>query len=203
MKNPDNQSAFETRDEAETPLAPQERDRLIPSWITYRRELNEVEQTNIAAAVVWAYNGIEHRDLLGEPFVLELHKRMLGDVWKWAGAFRTTERNLGAYWPQIPIEVRVLLDDAKVWIQKKTYSRDELAVRFHHRLVTIHPFANGNGRHARLMADLIVTQLGGERFSWSGGVNLAGAAEVRKRYIEALKKADKHDPSELIAFARS
>jgi Fic-DOC domain mobile mystery protein B len=124
---------------------------LIPSHIAYRRELNESGQENIARAQEWALN--RRRDPLSEKFVKELHRHMLGDVWRWAGRFRTSERNLGiAYW-EIPAALRQLLDDTKAWIEYNTYLPDEIAVRFHHRLVQIHPFPNGNGRHARLMAD--------------------------------------------------
>jgi Fic-DOC domain mobile mystery protein B len=102
---------------------------------------------------------------------------MLGDVWRWAGKFRTSERNLGIAFYEVPVALRHLLDDTKAWIEYKTYPPDEIAVRFHHRLVQIHPLQNGNGRHARLMADLLVMRLEGERFSW-GSANLQDAAAV-------------------------
>jgi len=173
---------------------------LIPAHIAYRRELNAAEQENIARAQDWALN--RRRDPLSEKFVKELHRRMLGDVWRWAGNFRTTERNLGIAFYEIPVALRQLLDDTKAWIEYRTYPRDEIAVRFHHRLVLIHCFPNGNGRHARLMADLLVMRLGGERFSW-GSANLQDAGEVRRRYIAALQAADNHDIGPLLAFARS
>ena len=127
---------------------------------------------------------------------------MLGDVWRWAGRFRTSERNIGIDYWQIPIALRQLLDDTKAWIEYHTYPPDEIALRFHHRLVQIHPFPNGNGRHARLTADLLVMRLGGERFSW-GSANLQDAGTVRQRYIAALQAADDHDIGPLLAFARS
>jgi Fic-DOC domain mobile mystery protein B len=142
------------------------------------------------------------RDPLSEKFVQALHRRMLSDVWRWAGKFRASERNLGIAFYEIPAALRQLLDDTKAWIEYKTYPPDEIAVRFHHRLVQIHPFPNGNGRHARLMADLLVMRLGGERFSW-GSANLQDAAVVRRRYIAALQAADDHDIGPLLAFARS
>jgi Fic-DOC domain mobile mystery protein B len=126
---------------------------------------------------------------------------MLGDVWRWAGKFRKSERNLGIAFYEIPVNLRQLLNDTKAWIEYKTYSPDEIAVRFHHRLVQIHPFPNGNGRHARLMADLLVMRLGGERFSW-GSANLQDAGAVRRCYIAALQAADDHDIRPLLAFAR-
>ena len=190
---------FEEPDDA-TPLTPDERTGLIPSDITYRRELNRAEQENIARAQDWALS--RRRDVLTERFVKDLHGRMFGDVWRWAGDFRTSERNIGIAYYKIPMELRELLADAAAWIEHKAYSPDEITVRFHHRLVRIHPFPNGNGRHSRLMADLLVMQLDRERFTW-GSVNLQDAGEVRRRYIDALKAADNHDIGPLLAFARS
>ena len=127
---------------------------------------------------------------------------MLGDVWRRAGKFRQSERNLGIPFYDIPVALRQLLDDTKTWIEYKSYPPDEIAVRFHHRLVQIHPFPNGNGRHSRLMADLLIMSLGGERFTW-GSANLQTAGDLRGRYIAALKAADNHDIGPLLAFARS
>lgn len=191
---------FGQADDAATPLAPEEMLGLIPSHIAYRSELNAAEQANIVRAQTWAQS--RRRDLLSEKFVKDLHRQMLGDVWRWAGKFRTSERNLGiAHW-EIPVALRILLDDTKAWIEYKTYPADEIAVRFHHRLVQIHPFPNGNGRHSRLMADLLVMQLGGKRFSW-GRESLGEAGTIRMRYIEALKACDGYDVGPLLAFARS
>ena len=190
---------FEEPDNA-TPLTPEERDALIPADITYRHELNAAEQENIYRAQGWAL--ARRRELLTEKFVKDLHGRMLGAVWRWAGKFRTSERNLGIPHYEIPMALRELLDDAKTWIEYGTYPADEIAVRFHLRLVLIHPFPNGNGRHLRLMADLLVMSLGGERFSW-GSTNLVDAGDVRERYIAALHAADNHDIGPLLAFARS
>jgi len=190
---------FEEPDTA-TPLTPEERDALIPADISYRHELNAAEQENIYRAQGWAL--ARRRELLTEKFVKDLHARMLGDVWRWAGKFRTSERNIGIPYYEIQMALRQLLDDARTWIEHGSYSHDEIAVRFHHRLVQIHPFPNGNGRHARLIADLLVMSLGGERFSW-GSVNLQDAGDVRRRYIAAVQAADNHDIGPLLAFARS
>jgi Fic-DOC domain mobile mystery protein B len=184
-----------------TPLMPEERHGLIPSHIAYRRELNYAEQENIARAQDWALGRRRH-NLLSEKFIKRLHKRMFGDVWRWAGNFRTTERNLGIAYFEIPMAIRQLLDDVTAWIQYNSYTADEIAVRFHHRLVLIHPFPNGNGRHSRLMADLLVMQLGQEQFSW-GRLRLQKENDVRRRYIDALHAADNHDIGPLLAFARS
>jgi Fic-DOC domain mobile mystery protein B len=190
---------FEEPDDA-TPLTEEERRELIPAHIAYRSELNEAEQENIARAQDWALS--RKRDPLSEKFTRDLHKRMLGEVWRWAGKFRKTERNLGIPFFEIPMALRLLLDDTKTWIEFHSYPPDETAVRFHHRLVAIHPFPNGNGRHARLMADLLVMRLGQERFSW-GRESLRDPSTMRKRYIAALQAADHHDIGPLLAFARS
>jgi Fic-DOC domain mobile mystery protein B len=190
---------FEEPDDA-TPLTPEERRELIPSHIAYRFELNEAEEENIARAQDWAFS--RRRDPLSERFIRDLHRHMLGEVWRWAGRFRTSERNLGVDYYEIPMAVRQLLEDTKTWVEFKTYSPDEIAVRFHHRLVQIHPFPNGNGRLSRLMADILVINFGGERFSW-GSAQLRDAGDVRRRYIDALQAADNHDIGPLIEFARS
>jgi Fic-DOC domain mobile mystery protein B len=126
---------------------------------------------------------------------------MLGDVWRWAGHYRTSARNIGIDHWQIAEALRILLGDGKTWIEHKVYSPDEFALRFHHRLTVIHPFPNGNGRHARLVADLLVTQLGGASFSWGKG-NLRTAGDLRKSYVAALRAADNHDIAPLLAFGR-
>lgn len=192
---------FDQPDDA-TPLTPEEMRELIPAHIADRNDLNEAEQENITRGQDWALGGRRRRDLLSEKFIKDLHKRMLGDVWRWAGEFRQSERNLGIPFYEIPVAIRQLLDDVKAWIEYKSYPPDEIAVRFHHRLVQIHPFPNGNGRHARLMADLLVMSLGGERFSWGRG-NLRDVGTMRKTYIAALQAADNHDIGPLLAFARS
>lgn len=191
---------FEQPDEAATPLTEEEMRDLKLAYITNRRELNAAEQENIARGQEWALR--RRRNLLTENGIKDLHRHMLGDVWRWAGRFRTSERNLGINHWEIPVALRVLLDDAKTWIEAKAYPPDEIAVRFHHRLTQIHPFPNGNGRHARLIADLLVMQLGGERFSW-GRANLRDAGDLRTRYIAALQAADGNDIAPLVEFARS
>jgi Fic-DOC domain mobile mystery protein B len=184
-----------------TPLTPEEQRDLIPSHISNRGELNEAEQENILRGQDWALRR-RKASLLTEKFITDLHKRMLGDVWRWAGTLRRTERNLGVPYYEVPTRLRELLNETEAWIEFKSYPPDEIAVRFHHRLVFIHPFANGNGRHARLMADLLIMQLGGERFSW-GQASLREAGETRTQYIAALQAADLHAYAPLIAFARS
>ena len=188
------------QDDAATPLAPEEREGLIPSYITLRRELNEAEQANILEAGEWAL--ARKRDVLTETFLKALHKQMFGRVWRWAGAFRLTERNIGVAPYRIPVDLRQLLDDCRHWVEHSTYPPDEIAARFHHRLVSIHPFPNGNGRHARMAADLLLTRLGQPRFTW-GQDNLVDPGETRQAYIAALRAADNRDIQPLLEFVRS
>ena len=139
--------------------------------------------------------------MLSEAFVLELHKRLFGSVWKWAGTFRRTEKNIGVDPIQVAIQLRQLLDDARYWVEHGTYSPKELAARFHHKLVFIHPFPNGNGRHARIMADAVLTKLLNEpAIDWAGGYRLEAMNERRDQYIAALRAADGHDMSALLEF---
>jgi Fic-DOC domain mobile mystery protein B len=184
-----------------TPLAPSERRGLRQSWITTRADLNEAEQLNIVRAVAWA-TARRSQKLLTEPYLRSLHRRMFLDVWEWAGDYRTTERNIGIEAFRIATATRELLDDVTYWLNKAAFEPDEAAVRFHHRLVAIHPFPNGNGRHARLMADLLIRALGSTPFPW-GRSNLSAATDTRARYIAALRAADNHDIRPLLAFARS
>ena len=188
------------QDHAATPLDAEERKGLIPSYVTLRRELNEAEQANILEAEEWAF--ARKRDVLSETALNNLHKRMFGRVWKWAGKFRTTEKNIGVHPWRIAAELRQLVDDCRYQVDHSSYPPDELAARFHHRLVWIHPYPNGNGRHSRLAADLLIVSLGEPRFTW-GSANLVDASETRKRYIEALRAADGHDLGPLLAFVRS
>lgn len=191
---------FDEDDEANTPLEAGEREQLIPSYITLRRELNEAEQINIANAAKWLVS--RKRDVLDEKFLRNLHTRMFGQVWKWAGDYRKTPRNIGVEAWRIPMDVAQAIDDAKFWVANETYSPDEIAVRFSHRLVAIHPFPNGNGRFSRMVGDLFAQQLGQPRFSW-GSANLVDPNETRQAYVAALRSADAHDFDALIAFARS
>lgn len=184
----------------ETLLDPDERRQLLLPHIATRAQLNEAEQENIADATAWAF--ARRRDVLKESFLLSLHKRMLGQVWRWAGTIRNSDRNIGMAFHQIRPQLRLLIEDTGYWLENGTFPPDEIAVRFHHRLVLIHPFPNGNGRHGRLAADLLAVRLGQARFTW-GRVNLVEPEETRRRYIAALRAADAHDIRPLLDFARS
>ena len=188
--------------EGATPLDPDEARGLLLSHITSKAELDRWEQENIAAAETWALRRVP-RDILTDGFIKRLHKRMFGTVWRWAGQFRTTGKNIGVPAWQIPGELRNLCSDCAAWTEHGAFPPDEIAVRFHHRLTVIHPFPNGNGRHARLMTDiLLIHLLKQQRFSWGSG-NLVSAGDCRQQYINALRAADRHDYAALLAFARS
>ncbi len=192
--------------EGQTPLSEEEKEGLRIKSITTRGELDEVEQRNIEEAILWII-GRRKRftvdEIITEEFIKELHRRMLNEVWEWSGEFRNSDKNIGVSKYQIGIELRMLLDDCKFWITENTYVPDEIAIRFKHRLVSIHCFANGNGRHSRLMADIIIEKIFRRPvFTW-GGQNLSEGNEVRSRYLTALRAADKGNFELLIAFARS
>lgn len=189
---------FETDDNS-TPLTEEEKQQLKAKWVTTRSELNELETKGIADAEIWLLKN--KKDILSETFIKALHKKMFGDIWKWAGTFRTTERNIGVAPYEIQPKLRILLDDIKFWIANRTYSEKEIAIRFHHRLVQIHPFPNGNGRISRIMADLIMRTFGLDDLDWGSG-NLTEISEMRTKYISALQDADNGDYTKLIDFVK-
>ncbi len=185
-----------------TPLDSDEAEGLLLPHITNRGELDRWEQDNIVEAETWAFRR-KPTNLLSEEFACRLHKRMFGHVWQWAGKFRTSDKNIGvAYWSIAP-SLKNMLEDMKIWVEQSVYLPDEIAALFHHRLVAIHLFANGNGRHARLMADLVLVHiLNRSRFSW-GSENLVEAGTCREQYIKALQAADRHNYAPLLKFVRS
>lgn len=188
----------------QTPLEEEEKEALLLKHITTKKELDEFEQQNIEKAIEWVIaRKFTIENVLNEVFILDLHKRMFGDVWKWAGKFRTSDKNIGINKMLIPTHLYKLNEDCKYWIKNKTYQSDELAIGYKHRIVSIHPFANGNGRHSRLMADIIVEKLlGGKIFSW-GRVNLSRTGDERTKYIDSIILADEGNIVPLIEFARS
>ena len=194
-----------------TPLDADETEGLVPSHITTQGDLNAWEQANILQGAKWAalqsarWAARQKKlELLDEGFVRTLHHRMFDQTWKWAGRFRQSNKNIGVDWPQVSVKLRNLLDNTRYQIENQIYAADEIAVRFHHQLVWIHAFPNGNGRHARLMADLLVMQLGRSRLTWGGdAAPLASVGVMRDRYLAALRAADQGSFAGLIAFARS
>ncbi len=188
----------------QTPLEPEEIDELKIKTISTREELDAFEQANIEEAVMWSLKRKYSKDkILTEEFVKTLHRKMFGKVWKWAGNFRKTNKNIGVDKFFIEQELRKLLDDCKYWIEHKTYPSDEIAIRCKHRMVKIHLFPNGNGRHSRLFADVLVSHvLERPVFTW-GGKNLVRKGEARARYLIALRQADMENIEPLLQFARS
>jgi Fic-DOC domain mobile mystery protein B len=185
-----------------TALSPDEEADLIPNLAT-KQELNEFERANILVAYDWALapRRIRRQDPLTEAYLRDLHRRMFDQTWKWAGSYRTTEKNIGIAHYQIRDALGALLGDARYWLAHQTFSPDEIAIRFHHRLVSIHPFANGNGRHARLMADVLARTQGKPLFTW-GGADIVAHGAFRRNYIDALQMADNNNIEPLLAFAR-
>lgn len=183
-----------------TPLDPDEMEGLKLPHIETRGELDQVEQQNIQDGFNWLSRQRKYKDLLNEDFIRALHDKLFGSVWSWAGHFRHTEKNIGIDPVNISVELRILLDDVKYWVEHGTYGREEFAARFHHRLVKIHPFPNGNGRHARIMTDEILEKiLGVAPINW-GSDSLSTDGEHREAYINALRAADGNDYSSLIGF---
>lgn len=188
-------------DESSTPLTEEEQEGLIPTWVSLRSELNAAERKGILNAEQWAFSR-KHKEILTEAFIRNLHKRMFKDVWRWAGKFRQTARNIGVNSWQIASELRKLLDDTSYWIEHQTYPVDEIAARFHHKLVWIHPFPNGNGRLSRIMTDILLKHLGQPRFTWGQG-SLVEVSETRYTYVQALRSADEGQMEALFKFVRS
>lgn len=189
--------------DGQTPLEEEEKHGLLIKSISTHGELNELEQLNIQKAVAWTLERkFKTQTILTEQFIKRVHQKMFGDVWVWAGKFRKSEKNIGVSWIKVAIELKYLLDNTQFWIENNTFPPDEIAIRFKHQLVSIHCFPNGNGRHSRLMADVLIESVFGENvFSW-GYINMTAPNETRQKYILALRAADKGDVRGLIEFAR-
>ena len=188
----------------QTPLDEDQKEGLLIPTIATREELDEFEQQNIEEALQWILTrSFKTETVLTEKFICNLHKRMYGSVWKWAGKFRKTNKNLGIDKWQIPVALKTLCDDSLFWIRNKTYSPEEIAIRFKHRIVSIHCFSNGNGRHSRLIADIIINKIyESPMFSW-GSADLEYQGDTRSTYLNAVKEADNDLFQPLIEFARS
>ena len=186
-----------------TPLNSDEMEGLKYPHIETRGELDQLEQQNIQEGYNWLKRQRKFKDFISEAFVIELHKQLFGSVWSWAGSFRNSDKNIGIDHLYIGVELRNLLEDARYWLEHGTYNNEEFAARFHHRLVKIHPFPNGNGRHARIMTDVILEKvLGISPVNW-GASGLDKDGEHRQRYIQALHAADNNDYQSLIEFVSS
>lgn len=190
--------------EGATPLDPNELSGLKLKHVTTREQLDHLEQANIQDGLRWLARRKNKRDILHEVFVRELHKQLFGQLWIWAGTFRTTDNNIGIDPLHIPVQLRVLLDDVRYWVEHKTYHPLEAAIRFHHRLVYIHLFPNGNGRHARIMADALLGKVFEvDAIDWAGGYNLQAMNDRRQSYIKALRSADAGDYEPLLKWIKA
>lgn len=186
-----------------TPLDPDEMEGLKFPHITTRGELDHLEQANIESGLLWLGRQ-KNPEILTDEFARKLHKLLFGDVWTWAGTYRLTEKSIGVDPLHISVRLRTLLDDVQYWVENGTYEPLEAAVRFHHSLVLIHPFPNGNGRHARIMADAVLEKVyGAGPIDWSGGYALGEMNERREQYITALRAADAGDYDLLFEFVGS
>lgn len=185
-----------------TPLEPDEIAGLLHKHVTNRSELDQLEQANIEDGLQWLAKQ-KSPDILTEYFLKKLHQKLFGQVWKWAGTFRLTEKNIGVDPFKIAIELRNLFEDTRYWLEHHTYVPKEIAARFHHRLVLIHPFPNGNGRHARIIADAILTKkFNLKGINWSGGYEGAKIQGRRREYINALRAADNGNINLLLQFVK-
>ncbi|MCC7303685.1 MAG: mobile mystery protein B [Bacteroidia bacterium] len=190
--------------DGQTLLSEGDRDGLLIKSIRTREELNRCEHLNIQEALEWTLGkNFDEEELLSEQFTRDIHRRMFGSVWEWAGKFRRSDTNLGVNWKQIPVQLRQLNDDVRLWIKEESFPPDELVIRNKHRLVCIHAFPNGNGRHSRLMADLLIRHVfDGNYYTW-GSQATESSEEIRERYLKALREADRGKYTALIRFARS
>ena len=185
-----------------TSLDGEELEGLLPSHLVSRSQQNEWEQQNIEAALLWLSRQRRPRPL-EEAWLRRLHREMFGQSWRWTGQYRSSGKSIGADWRQIRMQVPALLADMAYQVEHRVEPVDQIAVRFHHRLVSIHPFPNGNGRHSRLIADVLIEKLGAPRFSWGGSSSLVDASALRQQYVAALQQADRGEISALLAFARA
>jgi Fic-DOC domain mobile mystery protein B len=190
--------------DGQTPLDEDEREGLLIKSISTQRELDEFEQQHIENAMLWlSSKKLSGEEILSEKFIKELHRRMYAGIWKWAGEFRKTDKNIGTDKQQVSIALKQLLDDCLYWIKDNSFPGEEIAIRLKHRIVQIHCFANGNGRHSRLLADVMMEKVFNlPSFSW-GAANLIKQSDPRIAYIKALKKADAGDYNDLLSFAKS
>jgi Fic-DOC domain mobile mystery protein B len=193
-----------TYSEGQTPIDPNESEGLLIPTISTMRELDEFEQNNIEDALQWLIsNRFKTNTILSINFLHRVHKKMFCDVWNWAGIPRSSSKNLGVDFWSINTELQKLIDDTKYWIEHNVYIPDEIALRFKHRLVSIHCYPNGNGRHSRIMADIIIGKIFNlDPFSWGGNLQ-SNISDTRKTYLNAIRSADNHNFAELLSFARS
>ena len=190
------------RDDGATPLDESETFGLKQFWISNRDQLNELEFAHISRALAERYwHRLSTSEILDDLLLRQLHKAMFSNVWEWAGKYRTTEKNIGCDSREISVRVRELCQSAKLWFNGGM-PIDEAGCKFHFDLVAIHPFANGNGRHARAATNLLLESVGSTPFTW-GRTELLTPSETRSTYISALRAADRGDLGPLLAFVRT
>lgn len=182
---------FDTSD-GNTPVGEDEARGLRLSWVRTRGDLNEAEAANILEALRMI-RPASTDEVLDDLWLRRLHRRMFGDVWSWAGTYRLSDRNIGVDWKLVPAAVRALVEDCRSWLASD--DTGEPFARFHHRLVAIHPFPNGNGRHSRAAADLLCRASAMRRPSWGAGT-YADEAALRAAYLGTLRAVDR-DPDDL------
>ena len=187
----------------QTALDEDEKEGLIIKSITTRQDLDEFEQQNIEKAIDWTLRKrFRVSKILSEKFVCKLHKKMFDETWAWAGEFRRTNKNIGVDKYRIGTELGILLSDCKYWLENCVFSPDEISIRLKHRMVKIHPFTNGNGRHSRLLADIMAQHVFNRPvFTW-GSQKIDSTNRLRSKYLQALFQADRENYGPLIEFAR-
>lgn len=186
-----------------TPLTPDELLGLKVTTISTRGELNQLESENIIQGLTWLSKRPRRVDVLTDDFARDLHRRLYGEVWAWAGQYRLTDKNIGVSVWTISSEMRNCLNDAKMWVERGVYDPLEAAARLHHRLVWIHPFPNGNGRWSRIMADALLERMDDSIFiDWANGTDLSVDSRHRQSYIDALRAADRYELDPLVDFVK-
>ena len=192
-------------DNGQTPIDEDEKTGLKIPTISTKQELDEFEQNNIEKAIQWTLKNRFKSDLIfSDQFIKRLHKKMFGEIWKWAGEYRKSNKNIGVDKTIISTQVKNLTEDSKFWLENNSFDSDEVAIRFKHRLVAIHLFPNGNGRHSRLMADIIISHIFNKPvFTWGSSTNINKPGQSRNLYIKSLREADNGNYENLIKFARS
>ncbi len=172
--------------------------------ITTRGELNDAEGLNILTATDWIDKG-RIDDLFTVQFYRELHTKMYDQVWSWAGALRSqtgqtthpgsrpeaVDLDLGRVAMEFHCEWEALNDNSHLL---------PFISRYHHALVLVHPFNNGNGRWSRLAADAVIQRLAGRPpLTWATDTLVVDSDE-RKEYIAALQAADTGDFQPLLDY---
>lgn len=198
-------SHFETPSGA-TPLNADELKGLLIDTISTQAELNFAEQQSIIESSKWIYS-TNHKNILSDIFFRKLHRKMFESIWDWAGIYRASEKNIGIEPYKIAGEIKKLCDDCEYWIKHNTFDWPELAARFHHKVVWIHPFANGNGRFARILTDILLKEHRQLLLSWGrntfNGDDFMSESKLRAEYIASLREADNKKFQRLIEFIKS